>query len=127
MRKPEIESRGSPVFRRLKIRLFFFLVHTCPNRLTLLVYGNIVNLCPNEDREVPNTYRDKHFVASAIQWLVIVSVDVGADDVASLNTHVVQSGRYCASTNSSGISRGDGNKDRVDVRVADKKGGNDPA
>jgi hypothetical protein len=90
MRKSEVQPLVSLVFGCLKICLLLFLVHALPNPLALLVNIHVIQFRANEDHKVPCTDRNQHLVTSPVVRLVVVAVDVLADDTTSLHAHIVK-------------------------------------
>jgi hypothetical protein len=121
MRKPEIQTLISLVFCGLQIRLLLLRTHIPPNSLAFFVRVHVIHLRPDEYQEVPRTDRNQNLVASAIQRLIVISVDVLADNAASLHCHIVQRGSNGARAYSSGVARRDRNENGVDVRMADEE------
>jgi hypothetical protein len=127
MRKPEIQTLISLVFCGFQIRLLLLRTHAPPNSLAFFIRVHIIHLRSDENQEVPRTDRNQNLVTSTIQRLVIISVDILADNAASLHCHVVQRGSNGARAYGSGVARRDCNKDGVDVWMADEEGRKDPS
>jgi hypothetical protein len=126
MRKPEIQALVSLIICRLQIRLLLFRTHASPNSLSFLIRVHVIHLRSNEHHKVPRTYRDQHLITSPIQWLIVVSVDVLADNTTSLYCHIVQCRSHGARAYGPGIARCDCDENGVDIGVADEESRKNP-
>jgi hypothetical protein len=59
------------------ISLPLLAAHIIPNRSILLVPPHVVVLAHNKHEHTPNRKSNQHLVTGAIQWLVILSIDLG--------------------------------------------------
>lgn len=89
MREPEIQPLIPLVLRRLQIRLLLILAHASPNIIPSLVHPDVVQLRANKDGKIPRADCDEDFITPTVQRLVIVAVDVLADNRTGLYAHVV--------------------------------------
>lgn len=127
MRKPKVQPLIPFILRRLKIRLLLVLIHTLPHTLSLLIGRHIIHLRTNKHYKIPSAYRNQHFIAPAVQRLIIIPINVLADDTTRLHAHIVQRRRNGTRAHCPGVARRDGDEDGVNVRVADEQCGQDPA
>jgi len=77
MREPEIQPFITFVRRRVQIQLPILLCHSIPNFRSAFVDIHVKQLSTNKERKVVYTNPNENFVARAIHWLVVVSVDLG--------------------------------------------------
>jgi hypothetical protein len=121
MRKSEIQPLISLVFRGPKIRLLLFRTHAPPNPLAFFIRVQVVHFRSHEYQKVPRTYRNQDLVASSIQRLIIIPVDILANDTASLHRHIVQRRSNSACAYGAGVARRDRDENGVDVWMAYKE------
>jgi hypothetical protein len=121
VRKSEIQPLIPLIFRGLKIRLLLFRTHTPPNPLAFLISIHVVHFRSHEYQKVPRTYSNQDLVASPVQRLIVIPVDILANDAASLHRHVVQSRSNSARAYGAGVTRRDRDENGVDVWMAHKE------
>jgi hypothetical protein len=102
------------------------LCHRVPLLVPLLVAEDIVGLNEEIQNDVHASDPEQGTISSHIDGLVIVAVDVGRDNTAGLNEHVVASGRHRAGTNRVRVSRVPCHLDGMGVRVAQEQGHDRP-
>jgi hypothetical protein len=126
MRKSKVQTLIPLILRSLQIRLLLLLAHTRPTPLSLPIDIHVIPLRSNEQCKVVDSKSNQDLVTTTIQRLIVVAVDVLANDVARLDSHVVECGRDGAGPDCAGIARCDSDEDGVDVRVADEHGRKHP-
>jgi len=89
MCESEVQTLVSLVCCSLQVCLLILIRHTAPNRLSLLIDRHIEDLRTNKKRKVVGAYSDKHLVTSPVKRLIVLAVDVLANDTARLDCHVV--------------------------------------
>lgn len=91
MCESEVQTLIALIRRGLQVRLLVLLRHTAPNALSLLIDHHVENFGSNKQRKVIGADSNQNLVASPVKRLIVLAVDVLADDTARLNGHVVQS------------------------------------
>lgn len=90
MRKPEIQPPIPHILRRLQILCPLLNRHPTPDLLPAFIPPNIVQLRAGvQNREVEHGDGDEDGVAASVARSVVCAVDVGVDDGAGLDEHVV--------------------------------------
>ena len=90
MRKPKIQPLIPLILRRGQIVLLLLITHVLPDLIPIRIPLHIVVFNANNYHDIIRQDAQQDLVAPAIQRLVVVAVDVGADDAAGLHAHVVQ-------------------------------------
>lgn len=119
MCKPKVQSLIAFVSRRGKIVLPLLLAHSIPPRGSLLVDSHVEQLGPNHHSDIEDGNADEHAVAPMVVRGIVLAVDVDADDVRGLDTHVVDRRGNRAGADTSSIAGCNGNKDGVEVGHAE--------
>ena len=117
MREPEVKSLRTLVLRVLNVIDLLLSCQLRPSRLATLVPRDIVELHQIEQNDVEAADSQQDLVATDVEWSIVLSVDVCADDVAGLHEHVVQSCRHCARSDGVAVPRVPSDEDGVAVRV----------
>jgi hypothetical protein len=99
--------------RSLKIRLLCLLRHTNPLATPHPISPNIIHLRQTIKNNIHNTESDQRLVSLSIQRSIILSVDVGDDDSADLDEHVVQRSADCPGPNCVGVAAAPADLDGV--------------
>ena len=86
MCKPKVQTLVASILSGCEIKVFLFLGHGIPLCGSLLVDVHIEELCANEEDNVEACNGDEHFVTSVVEWRIVRTVYVDADNVASLHT-----------------------------------------
>ena len=76
MRKSEVKSPISFIFRRGQIVLLLSLRHSIPLRRSILVYANVEDFSTNEEQEVVRADGDENRIAGPVHWLVLLAIDL---------------------------------------------------
>jgi hypothetical protein len=90
MSQLEIFPPASRIRGILKIRLLRLLRHAIPLTTPHPIPPNVIHLHQTINNNVHDTESDQCLVALPVQRSVVLSIDVGDDDPADLNEHVVQ-------------------------------------
>ena len=88
MRKPEIQSPASGQFGVPRVIRPFFFSHSIPDPVSLLIPPNIVEPGKQERANYNKVDDDQVLVASLVQGLVLIQVDVRSRDATSLDRHL---------------------------------------
>jgi len=118
MHKPKIEPLHTLILRADDIVLLLLLGQSIPLPLPDFVAPDIERFYKVEQHDVEATDAQQNLVAAAVQWLIVITVDVRRDDVARLYEHVVKCCRHCARANRVRVLRVPADQDRMAVWVA---------
>ena len=91
MREPKIKPLCTLILGILNIVNFLLARQLGPRRFATLVPHDIVILHQIKQNNVEAADSQQDLVTADVEWPVVFSVDVCADDVARLHEHVVQS------------------------------------
>lgn len=76
MRKSEIQSLISVVFRRLEMVVLLILAHTIPDEIPRFILANVVNFDEPGHQNVQRDYAEQDFVSSSVIRCVTFAVDL---------------------------------------------------
>lgn len=92
MDKTEVQSLLSLICSAENIVFLLLLGHGIPLAVANLVSPDIESLDKVEQEDIERGNGQQDLIASAVERLVVVTVDVGGDNVTTLHKHVVQRG-----------------------------------
>ena len=102
--KSKVQSLHSLILGCGNVILLLLLGQGIPFRISCLVTPDVVSLNQIKQDDVEAADSQQNLVTAAVEWLVIIAINILCDDIARLDTHVVQRSTYSASADSVAVT-----------------------
>jgi hypothetical protein len=117
MSEPKIHPLIPLISSSKQIMLLLLRSPTVPNPLPSTILPNIIPLCPSIEHQIQRNNPNENFIPPSIIRRIISSVDVGRNDIAGLNAHVIEGRGNCTGADTVGVTGLEGDLDCMDIGV----------
>ena len=105
MSEAEVQPLVAFILRCPDVVVLLIHSHLVPDTVPRLVPPHEVTLDEDRHHDIPCNKSQKDLVSAAIQWLVVVTVNLRCNDGAGLADHVVQGTADCTRAHRTGVTR----------------------